>query len=240
MILFLRLCGKTVFVLPFSLVLSFTHALERSGCSKSHFHGSGNQNSFSESPFLQKNRKRLTFSPFSCKVCFEGYMKKFFVLMILVNLFYWGSSELMEIPARIQVALFTKIFQYDNVLKNKQMIKLLIVYNDKSANLKDDIEQAFSNVSVKTSSVSIDKLTHQDPTYDVIYFMPNINYGTEICRNNKILSISTNKKLVEKGDVTIGLALEQNMPRVLINLTTLSKEGHEMSSQILKIAKVYK
>ncbi len=167
-------------------------------------------------------------------------MRKWVLYMLFFSFSFCLIGKSMEIPLRIQAALFYKIISHDPSLKDKEHVRLLIVYDNSTRKLKDECLIVFKKASFEVGSTTPNKLAETLGDYDVVYFMPNLTSLASVCRENKKLSVAGVSKSTEKGEITIGLGLVQDLPRVYINLTTLEKEGHDLSPNILQIAKVYK
>ncbi len=167
-------------------------------------------------------------------------MKNYLLMILLLFYSLSLSSDNMVIPMRIQAALFAKIISHDNSLKDKDKVRLLVVYDNSTSKLKDECLNVFRKASFEVGCSTVEKLSTNISNYDVIYFMPNLTYLASSYRDYKKLSIAGVSKSTEKGEITIGLGLVQDLPRVFINISTLEKEGHDLSPNILQIAKVYK
>jgi hypothetical protein len=59
---------------------------------------------------------------------------------------------------------------------------------------------------------------------------------TKYTRGNRVLSVTNVSSFVDKG-VTLGIGLENNKPKVLLNLTGSESEGMNWDPKILKISK---
>jgi hypothetical protein len=59
---------------------------------------------------------------------------------------------------------------------------------------------------------------------------------TKYTRGNRILSVTNVARFVEQG-VTLGIEMENNKPKVLLNLTSSESEGLNWDPKILKISK---
>jgi hypothetical protein len=60
----------------------------------------------------------------------------------------------------------------------------------------------------------------------------------QLCQESGVLSISAVPSLVESGDFSIGIGTKGGRPQILVNLSRLEAEGHQVSSELLKLAKV--
>lgn len=167
-------------------------------------------------------------------------IKIIIVMFVLICQFANLFANDMNVPVRIQAALFTKIVAQDNVLKKKDRIRLLIVYDKSSIKQKNECQEAFQAASFDVGSTTPDKLSTLINDYDVVYFMPDLTQYSDLCREYNKLSLVCSYKPVESGQITVGIWVMQDLPRVLINLSNLEKEGHNFSPNILQIAKVFK
>ena len=70
--------------------------------------------------------------------------------------------------------------------------------------------------------------------------MPGTKPQYSLCRQYKVLSVTGTSDFVENGQVSIGFGLKNNKPIIFVNLSSLEKEGQSLSTDILRIAKIYK
>ena len=97
----------------------------------------------------------------------------FFTCGLLLLLFFSNiNSAKLDIPARIQVGMFTKIFKYNESFKNKPFIKLIIIYNEKYQIDMEKMKEAFNNASIDCDAIIESDIQEQIYDYDIIYFMP--------------------------------------------------------------------
>jgi molybdopterin converting factor small subunit len=150
----------------------------------------------------------------------------------------WGQS--LDIPGRIQAATFSKVFKYSTRLRGTDPIRLLIVHNGRQRRELDELMQAFNNAAVVSFDVSYQELNQKIDSADVVYFMPGLENYTDICKQKEKLSISAYTPYTEKGNVSISMGLVQDRPRLFVHLSSLSKEGHDLSASILKISQVFR
>ena len=149
-------------------------------------------------------------------------------------------ASALPIPARIQAALFSKVFQYEHSLKSKESVRILIVYEERDYKVKDELVTAFLRAGFDVEYSNAKDITKYISGFDVVYFMNGTYDLTHLCKENNVLSISSNPKIVQSGDISIGIGLVNDLPRIFINLTGIELEGFKVSSQLLKIAVVYK
>ncbi|HOD53083.1 MAG TPA: hypothetical protein PKJ08_01010 [Candidatus Cloacimonadota bacterium] len=167
-------------------------------------------------------------------------MKKYGWLILIWLFFLSLGGDNFLIPLRIQAAMFSKIASHDGVLKNKDRIRLLIVFDKSTEQLMKDCKKAFAPAFYQVGESTLDKLSSVINEYDIIYFMPKLASHATVCRKYNKLSVACVTMAVVNGDVTIGLGVVQDLPRLYVNISNLEREGHSLSPNILQIAKVYK
>jgi hypothetical protein len=161
-------------------------------------------------------------------------------LFFLINPLTDAVCQDMQVPIRIQAATFSKVFKYDSKLKGKNPIRLLVVYNNRSREVKEQLLEACQNASIKASAVIPEQLENRIKDSDVVYFMPGTQHLNQLCKKQKKLSIAGLEKYAKTGQISIALGLHNDKPRLYVNITSLMQEDHNLSANLLKIVQVYK
>lgn len=159
--------------------------------------------------------------------------KIFLVLLFLVGIPTVNSfAQDMAVPATLQAALFKKIFAFDKTVQAKGSTDVVILSSGGSA---DEIVSAFNSAGISTKVVS----GNQVPSgANIVYVMPGVASPKQQCAQKKVLSISGVSSYAESGKVSIGLDVEGGKPKIIVNMAQLKAEGQELSSDLLKLAKV--
>lgn len=150
----------------------------------------------------------------------------FLVILMTVN----GFSQEMAVPANLQAALFKKIFAFNKTLSAKGDFQVAVMGNSSA-----DVVSAFKEAGVNAKAVSGEQIPSD---VSVVYLMPGTTTTKQQSAANKVLSISGVASYAENGNVAISLGTEGGKPKIIINMTQLKAEGQEMSSELLKIAKI--
>jgi hypothetical protein len=159
--------------------------------------------------------------------------KIFTILLFLIGLTTVNSfAQEMAVPVNLQAALFKKIFAFDKTIQSKGSTDVMILSTDGSA---DEIASAFSSVGINTKVV---KGSQVPGGANIVYVMPGVSSPKGQCAQKGVLSISGVGAYAEGGKVSIGLIVEGGKPKIVINIAQLKAEGQELSSDLLKIAKV--
>jgi hypothetical protein len=159
-----------------------------------------------------------------------------FVLTFLNHI----AAQTELLPTTIQASLFIKVLKFNTKLSEKQQINMLIVYNNGTRREKEELFSELTHRKIKVKAVLLSELEENIKSIDAVYFMPGLQDKNGICKANKVLTFTGVSKYVEEGNASIAFALLNDKPKILINVTSLKNEDQNISSELLRIAKVYK
>lgn len=163
-------------------------------------------------------------------------------LAILFVFFCMGNSlyaQNISVPEDIQAALLVKVLKYNPQIPQTEKARILVVYNTSTELNKDEFVKGLGE-SMIVKAIMPTELEDNISGYDVVYFMPGIHGYSEICKSNNVLSVTGTAEYVEEGEVSLGFSIQNNKPKILVNLTSLDEETQSFSSDILRIAKIFK
>jgi hypothetical protein len=148
------------------------------------------------------------------------------------------------LPFPLQAALFKRIFNYDKTLA-KSGIHLLLVHAGDGADSASELQKAFHETGIE-STISVSKTLEKDLEKDqagttVVYLLPGVASSTirDLCTKKAILIISGLVSNAESGQVGIAVGKkEDGHPGIVVNLVQLKAEGQEVSSDLLRLARV--
>jgi hypothetical protein len=164
---------------------------------------------------------------------FLSKSKIFTILLFLIGITTTNSfAQDMAVPANLQAALFKKIFAFDKTIQAKGSTDVVILSADGSA---DEIASAFKSVGINAKVVKGSQVPGE---VNIVYIMPGVASPKGQCAQKKVLSISGVASYAESGKVSIALDVEGGKPKIVVNIAQLKAEGQELSSDLLKIAKV--
>lgn len=186
------------------------------------------------------------------------HIAKFVFLLILL-----GCTNLLgqrvKVPVELQTKIIPKIlslnksfdFNHDN-----KYINAIILYNSNQRNSKQVFDDfilkvngeriRIKNKEVKLHSYDIAKHNNlreflKSNNINVLYLTPlrgvDINEVVNICKEEKVLTITAVEEYFEKG-VAVLINLEQQKLKIVINNKVAKESGAEFSSRLLKIARV--
>jgi hypothetical protein len=170
-----------------------------------------------------------------------------------------GTSEIMPVPAELQVPLILKILTYDRNFQSKAQTELRvgIVFmsgNPASLKAKNDIVEVFRGFSDKTvrklairhsaveyvSDSQVEEAARSNQ-FNIFYVAPgnagNLETLLRISQARQIITTTGVPAYVDKG-IAVGVGVEQDKPHILINLASSKAEGSEFDASLLRIARV--
>jgi hypothetical protein len=74
----------------------------------------------------------------------------------------------------------------------------------------------------------------------VVYMMPgaDLEQVTQFCASTKLLTISGLPSFAEQGHVSVSIGKKDDRPQIIVNLSRLKTEEHDLSADVLKLAKI--
>lgn len=149
------------------------------------------------------------------------------------------SGQGLQVPIAIQAALIQKVIKFDNAIGNRTDIVMLIIYDNETKIFKNELISQLP-ASYKIRAVLVTEIEGNLDGCDLAYIMPGVQSSVSIIKARKILTITGLSKYVESGDVSIGFGLQNDKPKIFVNMTSLKTEERILAADILRIAKVYK
>jgi len=159
-------------------------------------------------------------------------------LFIIITATKIGYSQNMPVPENIQAALLPKILKFSPALSQQAKIKILIVYDNNSLASKDELIKGLG-ANLESKAIRSAELEKEIVNCNLVYFMPGVQELASLCKTHKVLSVAGISQYVEDGKISLAFGLQNNKPKIFISLSSLEKEGQSLSSEILRIAKVF-
>lgn len=159
--------------------------------------------------------------------------------LLLLALSGWASPGDTPVPTSIQGAIIGKVLPYVRSFHGTD-VRLLVVYTDKEKSLVEEAIRSLEGPGVSSTAVEYSVLKERIATANAVYVLPGVDSASvkALCRESRVLSISAVPSLVEEGDFSIGVGVRNGRPQILVNLSELEAEGHQVSSELLKLARV--
>ena len=156
----------------------------------------------------------------------------------------FGSAAEMADPGR-QGDMFKRIFSYDKDLRGSGKIVVIVIGESRGGLEADKVaavfrEKGFFPAVVTAADLSDDLTSTLTPQSAVIYVMPGVAYDAvkQFAEKKGFLSISGVTSLAEAGHVAVGVGVQGGKPEIVVNMPRLGTERHELSSELLNLARV--
>ena len=181
------------------------------------------------------------------------------VVLIAGLLFPDGAKaeEVVTVPLKIQASIIAKVLGYDRNLPKRsgKSVVIGVVTDGRSADLRAELRDAFSLLSKKqiaqlpVSVISIhanqaDRVDSQCEAalLNVIYVSQRsaddtIKAVLAWAQRKKIPAFCDSERLVERGFV-FGVGVENERPRMIINLSQVKPQGLALPASVLQLAKI--
>ena len=175
---------------------------------------------------------------FNQKSIIQNFVLAFLCLIMTLMLF----AEEMPIPANLQAAMFQKILAFDKTLAETEELTILMVYSEKAPKVMEELKSEFEKMKINVATVELEKLSTKIEGVSALYVLPNVKTDAikKLCIEKSILSISGVPELAEEGEVSVALGIENDKPKIIVNLEQVKAEGHQLSADLLKLAKIIK
>jgi hypothetical protein len=150
-----------------------------------------------------------------------------FIIFIVLVLFVSDIlvAQKAQIPPQVQAALLKKIFSFDKALSMKTAIDITVIGGG------NEILSALKNAGLNAVSGNT-------ADGDVVYVGSESSATKASTTKAGILSVSGIPANAENGSVSIALGVEGGKPKIIINMVQLKAEGHELSADLLMLARI--
>lgn len=143
-------------------------------------------------------------------------------------------------------SMIKRVFAYDRDLGQADKVVVLVVSSDRDAAGLAETLDVFRANGLYPAVVAPGDLASEDltatltPQSAVIYVVDDANVGAvkAFAASKGFLTVSALPSLAEAGDVSVSVTMEGDRPQIIVNLPRLRAEGHELSSELLNLARV--
>lgn len=170
----------------------------------------------------------------------QGLLSVFFVLCFcILSTATPLYAQDMPIPVRIHVALLKKVFSFNRNLQGKPLPKVTIVYTDASAGVKDDAQKAFTEIGIPVTTMKLEQALKGLGETDIVYVTLGAAAIQKICEERGIFTVTGVPALVEAGKVALGIGAEGGKPKVFVNMALTKLQKQELTSDLLRVSRVF-
>ena len=165
-------------------------------------------------------------------------VSRLIILFLLLASCKEAIAQVMPVPPKLQAAIFAKVFTYTKTFLVNGQVEVLVTFNNQSEKIKDEMVTAFEDLGISARAVHISELSDNFGRGSVVYITAGTESTKQFCKEEQLLSITGIPALVKSGEASIGLGIENYRPQVIVDMRQLKAEGHALSSQLLRLAKV--
>jgi ABC-type uncharacterized transport system substrate-binding protein len=184
----------------------------------------------------------------------KRFWKHLYPTAIVLMFSLSGSlSYAQGIPENLQAAIFYKVLAYDYNIQTKagSAVTIAVVTDTKTATRQAAILEGFNKLkgqllNGKSINIAAVKVTGTNlgeaASADIIYLPDGADEKTvdaviQLATKDKRATLGGSENLATKG-CAIGLAVEAGKPKIVINLKAAQTQGMNLSSKVLRLAKV--
>ncbi|HSF17086.1 MAG TPA: hypothetical protein VLK65_16165 [Vicinamibacteria bacterium] len=145
----------------------------------------------------------------------------------------------------LQGSVLKRIFSYDKDLRASEKIVILIVAPTRESEEARDVAAVFREMSLFPAVVGVNDLNDDltatlSPYSTVVYLIPGADVSAvkEFAAQKGFLSVSAETSLAEDGHVSVSVGVRGDQSEIVINLPRLQTERHELSAELLNLARV--
>ncbi len=144
----------------------------------------------------------------------------------------------MPVPFNRQTVMFKRVFEYDRTLAGKSP-QVLVVHDGGLAELHD-LLASFEFAKIAATPVHYSQLGERIGGASVAYILPGVPASAYLdrCAENAVLTISGLPGLVQKGHVAIAIGAGQGRAEIMVHMGRLKAEKHDISAELLKLARL--
>jgi len=161
------------------------------------------------------------------------------IFLIFVSMALSGLSVKIETlrpaPPKVQVVIYKKIFSYCKNL-SKDGINVAVLTDESNPDF-EEIIRGFTNLGIPVVELKNDKFQTQSKI-TVLYVSKSSKSIVSHCNNRGVLCISATPEDVQENLAAISIYSENNKPKIIINMSVLKSQNHEISSEVLKLATI--
>jgi hypothetical protein len=162
------------------------------------------------------------------------------VLAGLLTFAVWCNGENMSVATEVQATMFKKIFSYDRALNSSGDIAVILVGSKEEKDTATELVKAFDDVGIFAAFINTGVIDGDLRPNTVVYIMAGADNDQvkQFCTDNGVLSISGLTTLAKEGHASVSIGEGSQRPQIIVNMNRLLEEGHELSADLLKLARV--
>jgi hypothetical protein len=171
------------------------------------------------------------------------------IIFLLAVLVVPVRAEELLVPGDTQLRILQKVWTLDRAFPHGRTPRVVILYQSKykrSARVVDELLSSEAGKAPAMKLVPVDlsssiPIAEQIPDSEVVYLAPlrsvEISSVIRVTRARGMRTVTAVADYVTEG-VGLGIVLDDDLPRIMVNLDASLSEGADYSAQLLKLANV--
>lgn len=146
-------------------------------------------------------------------------------------------AQEMPVPVKLHVAMLAKVLTFNKSLKGQP--KIVVLFTDATVPIKDEALKSFAALGMTATALKADQLSKYAGDANVVYSAAKEIPIQKFAQDNGLFSITGIPALVENGIAAMSVGTEAGRPKLFVNMTQLKAQKQDVSSEVLKLCKVY-
>lgn len=146
-----------------------------------------------------------------------------------------------SIPVLLQATLFKKVLHYDRTVEGAMASSPAIVVVHPEGGEDSSVREAFTKNGFTVREARAKDIEGQLAGAVAVYLVQGAQGEAvqALCEKHHVITLAGTSAPAEQGRVSVGLGVKDDgRPQLIVNLRRVKAEGHELSSQLLALAKV--
>jgi hypothetical protein len=161
-----------------------------------------------------------------------------------------SANEDLLVPAEAQWPILRNVWSYDRSFPRDRAARVAILYQEKyrrSQSVKEELMASALATPAAAQMIPVNlrpeiSIADQLPEgVDVVYVTPmravDVAAITRATRTRRVRTVTPVADYVMSG-IALGIVVEQDRPRIMINLQAANAEGADYSAQLLKLVRL--
>ena len=174
-----------------------------------------------------------------------AYMRAWCLATVLVSAATLQAADQAPLDYKEQTSMFKRILSYDRSLRQSERVVVLVVARSKASAAAEKAATAFRESEMYPAVVTVgglnDDLTAAlSPGSTVIYVMPDVDVTKvkDFAALKGFLTLSGVPSHADEGYVSVSVEVENDRPKIVVNLPRLEEERHQLAAELLGLARV--
>lgn len=158
-------------------------------------------------------------------------------LTLLAGLAVGQARVEPSVPPPLQAKILKRVLVFDRTLADRE-IAIQVLYPEPLGAEASALVRALAEAGLAASAAPIDRTPQADT--NVMYVLgdavpPSIQ---RLAVERRSLTVGARVPMVERGEAAVAIGIKDNRPEIVVKLSRVKAEGHDLSSSLLNLARV--